>query len=893
MSTLSSAIWSKVQSSSSQQSTVTLTKGLLDGARRIAPFSRINAPSDTLFKSELYLAAVSEIKSESEVNSGSRAQSESEISKKPASNIKSSTIKRQKKSTAFKSSEKKLLVTTPPPGFDDLLTPHFTLVDVYFNQRLLGVTMASYTSSHLIFQSPQEVAGFIANTKNTVELASYLSQPLLNNQILVCHYQGQTGCGNLQPDNVGIIFSQGKHRVDLFIHPALLSIPSLLVDKYLPPSTSGPSFLSAISLVASGGDAREDIYTAKLNNLFSIENYRVYSSLEKDDKNSARLDQLSLSYEYRDMAYQVGSFRTNSQSNSFFEQREILGVRVQSSLASRVDLAQVSGTRLFVFLSEHSRVEIYKDGQLIDSREYQAGNIELNTQDFPQGSYTLEIKIIGDSGREAMESRFFTKSLQLPPLDESLYFVEVGFPEDEQIQTYPVAKDQPFARLGFVTRSADWFGFNSALAADDKQQMLELGTVWFANQIEIQSNHAFTSNNQQAVFYQLGVHHPSYFVSASYRRTFRGNQQLPVQDYSFLKPDVKQTLLNVSIPFSDAVLNVYARTNLESTGEMKKNYGISWRKNVYRTDHLLLDWTVDLTKENHDKRLITGFTLRFIEKDYNLNSSMNYNRLKSQSQYSSHFDKNFRLNVQQAQSLMGDLNHSLNVTETTSQISSLWQSEITNRLGHTRVTLENINQQNTTDDSGVNKSHRQGYALTSHLNFVVDDGQVVMGGSRQSTAGILINIQQESSSSTLLSLRVNGEEKVQINSGESHFIALAPYQTYRLTLAPLQGELVSFDNTPKDITLYPGNVESVTWSMTKLYIVVMQLLNNDDKPFANARLNNEKFHAGTDDLGWVQMELHAAGEYLFIDNNERQCRVIITDKALQQSINYLGSVRCQ
>ncbi len=315
-----------------------------------------------------------------------------------------------KQENKAKQQESAVKITTGvPEGFEDLLDEQLTLVDVYYNAGLVGSTLARYTAETFEFESPAEVLSLLNNIESEAEVLTRLSQPLSPNSALACFYQGQANCGLLNPQSVGVIFDESLLRVDLFINPRLQKQALFIVDKYLPESTAGTALINAFSIVASGGDEFEDRYTARLNSLLSYDNYRLNSDIESNDENGGRLDHLSLTYEYRDLEYQVGSFRSFSLPSSFYSQRDLLGFRIQNSLASRTDLEQVSGTEIFLFLNERSRIEIFKDGQLIDTQIYQAGNIQLNTQEFPSGAYNVEVRVVGDSGRGTYRNLFFLK----------------------------------------------------------------------------------------------------------------------------------------------------------------------------------------------------------------------------------------------------------------------------------------------------------------------------------------------------------------------------------------------------------------------------------------------------------------------------------------------------
>src|SRR5207247_1591607 len=103
-------------------------------------------------------------------------------------------------------------------------------------------------------------------------------------------------------------------------------------------------------------------------------------------------------------------------------QRKILGVGVGTQFDTRVDRDQVFGNQLIVFLAQRSRVDILRDGRLLTSRSYEAGNQALDTAGLPDGSYEVVLRIQEFGGGAREERRFFIKNARIAPLDQPVYF---------------------------------------------------------------------------------------------------------------------------------------------------------------------------------------------------------------------------------------------------------------------------------------------------------------------------------------------------------------------------------------------------------------------------------------------------------------------------------------
>ncbi len=81
-----------------------------------------------------------------------------------------------------------------------------------------------------------------------------------------------------------------------------------------------------------------------------------------------------------------------------------------TTLNSRTDLDYIEGNSIILYLPERSTVEAYKGDALIHIESYYAGNQEINTKDFPYGSYNVRFRIKSASGSEKEETRFLHKN---------------------------------------------------------------------------------------------------------------------------------------------------------------------------------------------------------------------------------------------------------------------------------------------------------------------------------------------------------------------------------------------------------------------------------------------------------------------------------------------------
>ena len=232
---------------------------------------------------------------------------------------------------------------------------------------------------------------------------------------------------------------------------------------------------------------------------------------------------------------------------------------------------------------------------------------------------------------------------------------------------------------------------------------------------------------------------------------------------------------------------------------------------------------------------------------------------------------------------LGSLSNVVEVNQEANQTTASFKSELNNEHGYSRIELE---------QNRAEGNKRLGYSVTGRFNIVASEGKVAIGGNRRNSAGVMIDLESIISDSLSFVVVVNGVERAKIDAGKSRFIALQPYETYQIVLSPRGETLVNYDNRPRIVTLYPGNIKNLAWQINSVKIVIMQILDKQKQPIANSRLEGVKGYAKTDDLGWIQLRLEQSGELNFVGLNGNKCRVNILEKELVETVNYLSEKSC-
>ncbi len=88
----------------------------------------------------------------------------------------------------------------PPPGFEELIEPQTTIVDLYYGDRRIGSVEATFTPQTIEFTDPSLVTGLIPTVTDPKAVTEALSGSLSNNSDLLCGQIQTADCGVAYPE---------------------------------------------------------------------------------------------------------------------------------------------------------------------------------------------------------------------------------------------------------------------------------------------------------------------------------------------------------------------------------------------------------------------------------------------------------------------------------------------------------------------------------------------------------------------------------------------------------------------------------------------------------------------------------------------------------------------
>jgi len=772
-----------------------------------------------------------------------------------------------------------------PAGFEDLVGVQSTQADVYFQDRLLVSTFIEFDLEQLWFLEPQEVIDAIPTLKNPEAVLAVIDGELDRNSELVCNLRVRTECGYLDPEIAGVIFNEGKFRVDLFIAADELEVQLVVGARYLPAPTAGWGTLHDLSFSASG-QFNNDRYNLAGESFLSRGESRARVRYGLTNTGPA-LHEASLQWDRRDRELEFGAFRSARGNSLFVNDRRLLGLRWASSTRTRTDLDNALATPIFIFLERRTRVDILRDGEILDSRFYEGGNHQLDTTRLPDGAYDIAVRTVAADGTESLESHLFVRDSLLPPLGEQQFFVEAGAFTQAYGSSLPRASGGGWLRLGGSRRLSDWFALEAEALISSEVNLLQSGAYWLGRGWQLHAGVLASERGDTGFSLRGQLQRKGYGLSinaqhlnsetaqqfgAGFDPIIAGNIDFDpdlLGDELFAPQNVlggsfTQASASLSFPlriplfggkYSKGRANLRARYNQRGGGDANAGIGFNYRAPVFKRRNLAADLNFEGLYANNRSLVRLGVDFRWRDRSQSSlirpqliasqavdpfsdeRSSASINPTLAAFYNRSHRTDNF-----------GDFTEGLYLTHDNNR--SLFGSRLSSRSKYGYSDLD-LSYQNSRSGGG-----RDGlsYATNSRFSLVSTEGKSALGGGTSQLAAIVVEIDGDlpgTDFKVLIGSRVAGYA----SSDKRAVVSVRPYETYSVRVQPAGDSILGYDERSVEVTLFPGNVHRLVFSAHALHVLVSQALLLDGTPVKYGKFVNVEGFGATDAEGWFQVEV--------------------------------------
>lgn len=790
------------------------------------------------------------------------------------------------------------LLADVPPGFEEFLKPQQTLVDVYFGGTPLGTMMAEYTADGIEFQRPEELVERIPNVLNRTELVQRLKGRLPRNSDLVCQPGQAAGCGRLEPEVVGVIFDEARFRADVFVHPGVLVVQERARSRYLPPPAD-PEALTLVqnlTLVATRDDQGEGAHTLGGNTWLARGTDHIHAQWYNTREQSLAVDQLAWHRDQPDHSYTAGLFEARTEDLYFVQSALLAGGGAGRSLKLRTDIATESSTRLQIFLDTRSTVEIYRDGRLLASQFYEAGNQQLDTSGLPFGSYDIEIRIVDAAGQVRALNRFFIKTTQLAPPGEPQWYLEGGqVLLRSRDALLPEEAGTLQLRGGWRDRLRDNVGYAVAGAAVDTHAVAEGSLTWLHPRVSLTGGSMLSTQGDAGFTFTATGRWRDLTGSFSVREAQAAKDARTTSDYQLVAGNSSSRVLTLNYPVVGGQLSasVFQNSSGDTDSEIQS---LRYTRNLLAGLFPPMFFNAQVARADGDLVASVGFDMAGFGEHWNwrVNPSLRQEEAKSGAGGSSMVFNGgigWRDGERWAEDVEANLRTTLEDTATTTGLDTRVLSD----YGRLQAGLDDI-RADTGDTRRLNLRYETSLVATrEHVGF---------GGRQTAIGSVLLDLSSAPEDSEF-DIFIDGRRHFAVRGGRRVPLMLPAYRSYSISLADRGLQFLEFDGSARAVAIYPGTVATLAYKVERVVVAFGRLLQQPapcapgetacsaaPQPLGLARLLGTGELVVTDADGAFQAELRTGLRQLRAVKGGVECVADLPSPRWVNGILLLGDLVC-
>jgi hypothetical protein len=788
--------------------------------------------------------------------------------------------------------------TGTPTGFDELERPRESLVDIYFGGRKVGEALVTTKPGSLRFHSADDVLGKIPELAASAELRSLLATELPTNSNAVCRDGAAGSCGRLVPDILGIIYDEDHFRVDIFANPKFLKIVKANPGGYLPVPTAPLSLTSSAGLAVSGTVGGASRYNLQNRTVVGFRNARIRTDASVASGLGLLVDDFVGEVDSKDLRYSAGLFW--APGSEFTGQRRIIGAGVGTQFDTLADQDTLHGTPLIVFLAEASRIELLVDGRLVSSRSYAAGNVEVDTATLPEGSYPVVLRIHESNGTVREERRFFTKSVQAPPVGHPMFYAYAGMLANTR-QHQPVSLSHTlYYQAGGAWRLSNQFAIDVGSIGTQRKAFAQAGAWLILPEARLRvAGLASTAGDAGALVQASVGGHGPLSLNLDLRRIWSSNGQplIPLPSYvDGFDTTAPTGLQQATGSYTQATGSLGLRLEqgyLALVGSYRKDrsFGadytlgpsVNWPMITRRNLQLVFEASAQRTRTTTAgfAGLRVLFTSGGMSVLSTLGQSMQDQRgdskapaSKSVSSLSAQFSHETADGT--ALSLQGGFDRSIDSSTVTA--GTVMNSQLGNLRADVLHSLEH--------------EHGTQYDLALDSGLVLSPHGTALGARDPQPSALIIDLHGDASNvpfNVLVDDVVRGRLKV----GQRLSLSVPGYRTYKVRLVPSGASPVNYDSGTRDVTLYPGNVQSLEWRVKSYFTIFAQATSVGGAPIADALVQTAQGIGQTDGNGYFQVDVSDGDAVRIASDDGKSCEVQLPKMIVKKDFASIGKVVCK
>lgn len=781
--------------------------------------------------------------------------------------------------------------STTPKGFENLEEPMPVVVDIYFGGVLIGSTSGVQEPGYFTFDAPENVVALMRGVENPGSIIAALTGRLTSNAAFVCAPSTNEGCGSLTPQVAGIIHDPASFRVEIFVAQDLMTVVSLQDSGYLSVPNAGLSLISNITGSFAGVQGRTN-YALQNRSIVSYRNARLQSELNQSEQFGFQTQILAGEVDAGRLRYRGGLMF--SDPLAFTGQARIYGASVGSQFDTQADGDSVFSLPLVIFLSRRAQVNTYRDGRLLGSALYDAGNQTIDTSGFPAGAYNVTLEIVDDNGATRTEIRFFTKDRNLPPVGKGAFSLTAGALTLDRRDMLPEFGDDLFLQGTFGYRLGDRFAVEGGGLLVGSDFVLEGGASYLADGFTSrlvglagnQGNYGLIAN-----FSWFDLRDVS--VNGFLRRTWgpgfgelstRNRLGLtPINDINLLVGESTQAGGNIGLRIGNANIRFdglyFKSPNSDAFYSFGPSFDYTWRP--VRNAKFLLFADSRRSNDRWDSRV--GIRIDFLRNNLAVFSETAGAYRKRNGLGESGAIGNVLATYSNPSVLRGDLSLAAGYARDLDNDRVRAEANFGSQYGRFAGQAEHVF--DTLNGSGTR------YSANFATSLVAAGGDTTVGGSDVGDSGIVATL-AGGAGDLVVDVLIDNTPRARLVSGQSLPIFLAPYRSYSVRIVPVSGQTARFDTRTREVSLYRGNMELLKWEVVLTRAVFGRLVDPAGKPVSNSVITGDFDFMQTDANGYFQGEIATGDRFVVRQQGRKICALRLVLPTKDVPLKRLGDVLC-
>ncbi|WP_354011081.1 CS1-pili formation C-terminal domain-containing protein [Endozoicomonas lisbonensis] len=780
-----------------------------------------------------------------------------------------------------------------PAGFEDLLAPQQSMVDVYFGGRFVTTMSAVFTTNSIEFEDPEKLVRQIPAVLDAFPVIQALEGELDSHAEAICYSNRSQGCGIIDPDVAGVIFNADNFKADLFIHPSLLTVQALDKSRFLPGSEAGVAVIQNLSANISGnfndGNSQEN-YTVFGSSFMSFEESSLQANWDFSRDQDVSVNTLLFERDYEGRLWQAGLVNTTGFGLNFSASRRLWGARIASSFNTRTDRSFTQGTPLEIFMPVQGRYEIIYEERLISSGLVEAGNQELDTTNFPSGAYDLTIRLLDEAGNLIRtETRFFARQTRLAPIGEKEYFLEGGRASQSSAEKIlPEVLDDVLVRGGVNLRLADTLSGSFALAATEGQSLGEASFFKIGRNYELAPSFMLSDEGDYGGKLDARYRYGNFNISGSYLQLWRNNIR-PATEFDLLGNEFRQSSVSMNYPILGGN-GSYRYSESESNSldgsqtDRQTRQSVGYSRTLYRDGLYSVSMRFDTswTDEGQISGLISLDLSRSKDKwTFRANPQARYDKTAA-----GESDRTEQLQVSATYNDKDTFAGSVRSTLRAEKAPGRTSAGLTSRFASTWGTA-NLNVNHAETDTNTTT----GYSASLSSSFMANNNVFAFGGESQSRSAVVVTV-DGASLGDQFDVYVDNQRRGYALGGKASIIHLSPFRTYKVSIRPAGSSIFAFDEKEYEVTLYPGNVMDLDYNVNSVRVLYGRVRAAGGDWLVNASVQGGVGLAVSDEFGMFQAEVTDDSEQLIFMKGGKQCLVELDIDDKKDDFINLGQVVC-